>query len=30
MDNNEFLTIQEFIKKYEVPDVRIRRRIIKS
>jgi hypothetical protein len=29
MDNNEFLTIQEFIKKYEVPDVRIRRRIRK-
>ncbi|MFA6190457.1 MAG: hypothetical protein WC711_03085 [Candidatus Staskawiczbacteria bacterium] len=29
MDNNEFLTIQEFIQKYEVPDVRIRRRIRK-
>ncbi len=29
MNNNEFLTIQEFIKKYEVPDVRIRRRIRK-
>ena len=29
MNNNEFLTIQEFIKKYEVPDIRIRRRIRK-
>lgn len=29
MDNNEFLTIQEFIQKYEVPDIRIRRRIRK-
>ena len=29
MNNNDFLTIQEFIQKYEVPDVRIRRRIRK-
>jgi hypothetical protein len=29
MANNEFLTIQEFIQKYEVPDIRIRRRIRK-
>ena len=29
MNNNEFLTIQEFIQKYEVPDIRIRRRIRK-
>ena len=29
MNNNEFLTIQEFIQKYEVADIRIRRRIRK-
>lgn len=29
MNTNEFLTIQEFIQKYEVPDIRIRRRIRK-
>jgi len=29
MSNNDFLTIQEFIQKYEVPDIRIRRRIRK-
>ena len=29
MTNNEFLTIQEFIQKYDVADIRIRRRIRK-
>jgi len=29
MTNNDFLTIQEFIQKYEVADIRIRRRIRK-
>ena len=29
MSNNDFLTIQEFIQKYEVADIRIRRRIRK-
>ncbi len=29
MNNNDFLTIQEFIQKYEVADIRIRRRIRK-
>ena len=29
MDQNEFLTIQEFIQKYDVADIRIRRRIRK-
>ena len=29
MPNNEFLTIQEFIQKYDVADIRIRRRIRK-
>ena len=29
MTKNDFLTIQEFIQKYEVPDIRIRRRIRK-
>ena len=29
MNNNDFLTIQEFIQKYDVADIRIRRRIRK-
>ena len=29
MNNNEFLTIQEFIQKYDVADIRIRRKIRK-
>ena len=29
MNNNEFLTIQEFIQKYDIADIRIRRRIRK-